>query len=237
MRSIKHLALLALALPLTAGAGGYLRYSIGGTPIVLAYPDGYVELCSANRSVAETFKTSIPAENSLLGCYTTPKDLEELNNAAGGVFSSYLMTSIVRGTLRGGTTQEAYSQFKSQFKQVVDQEYEKLQPDIKKRLKEASDTMSKQQSTPVKVELNESVPLGVFDKSDRHLSSAWLAKSTYSIGDSKTTSTQVQISTSVLSSGKVYVLATYGEYTGNADIEKYKNVAKSWTKVFMQENP
>lgn len=236
MKKMAPLVLLAMALPFIAAAAPYLRYSIGGTPLVLAYPDGYVELCSGNRSVAEDFKQAIPAENSLLGCYTTPKDLAELNNAQGGVFSTYLITSIMRGTVRGGTTAANFATFKSQLKEVVSQTYEGLDPEFKKRLKDVSGNLSDKYKAPLEVKSEGSVPLGVFDESDQHISCAWLAKSKYLVGDKETTSTQVQISTSVLANGRVFVLSTYGEYTNNGDIVKYENVAKSWTVVFLVQN-
>jgi hypothetical protein len=142
----------------------------------------------------------------------------------------------MRGTVRGGATEADFATFKSQFKQAVDQAYASLDPELTKHLKDVSANLSDKYKARIEVKSEGSVPLGVFDESDQHLSSAWLAKSRYLVGDKETTSTQVQISTSVLANGKVFVLSTYGEYNSNGDIEKYEKVAKAWTVVFLTQN-
>jgi hypothetical protein len=211
--------------------------TIGGTKISLPYPDGYVDLCSTDADAASDFVLAIPPTNQLLGCYTTPRDYAEWKSGSGGVFSSHLISSVVKQTINGNVTSEQFGAFKQQAKASIDTLYASMAPQIREQLDKAVASIAQKYSAKVEIAPGAVVPLGVFDEGQNHFSSIWLASADVSSSDGVVKSKKVQISSTVLSKGKVFVLFTYGEYLELTDIEKYKNVAKAWVSAFTKENP
>ena len=115
--------------------------------------------------------------------------------------------------------------------------YETLRPEMKSALADASRKIGEKYDVAIETNIGEVIPLGSFDESDKHLSTVWLADTSYEINGEITKSKQVQVSTAIFAGARVFVLFTYGEYGNASDVEKYKAIAKEWTKVFLRDNP
>lgn len=236
MKAKIFFTLVAILVSTSSMASEGLTENVGGKAIKLVYPSGYVDLCSTDTDAAFSMALAVPAVNQLLGCYTTPKDYEEWKSAAGGVFSSHLISSVMKGTVNANVSEAEFTAFKGQAKANIDALHASMAPQIKDQLDKAAASISNKYGVRIEIASGQVVPLGIFDEGKNSFSSAWLASTEFNVNGSVVKSTKVQISSTVLSKGKAFVLFTYGEYKEYSDIERYKNVAKAWVSAFTKEN-
>ena len=114
--------------------------------------------------------------------------------------------------------------------------YDNLTPLLKNQIENAEKVISAKEGMTIRIELGQTVPLGVFDEADNYIASAWIASNQYSVDNKTTISRKVSISTAILVQGKVLVLSTTGEYRQASDIRRYQDIARGWRARAIADN-
>lgn len=236
---VKWLALvLALVGAFSAGnaAESSRTATIGGKEFRFSTPTGFVEVCSTDAAAASVLAHEVPPTNQLVGCYATRSDVDAWTNRTGGVFESYLVTSVMKDTIGRTVSSAEFAAFRRQMNAQVATLHEKLAPSLKEQIKQAEKEISATNGVTIRFESGQIVPLGVFDEGEGYIASAWLVSNQFSVDGKPTTANKVRISTAVLVHGKVLVLFTNGEYRQASDIRKYQDIARTWRKTVIAEN-
>jgi len=225
------LASALLASGRTAAAEGATEPPAPAVP----YPDGYVDFCRIDVEAAQLFPAFIPQENVFVGCATTPLDLVEWQNNVGGDFRSYLIATMVRGTANGRVSEAQFSAFANGLKQQMPAMDDRREW-IEQRLDQSSAAIAETLGSETRTKVARVVALGFFDEGPGKISAAWIVDATHMIAGRTIEAQQVQVSSSLLIDGRVYVLFTYGRYEKPSDVERYKDIATAWAGEFLQSN-
>lgn len=220
----------ACALFVTVGAYATNPYTVnvGQMALVLPYPDTHKDLCSVDKRAHEIFSVSVPAANEMIGCFITAKDYEEYFQRAGGVYSSYLIASVMSATKSARVSSGEFAKYKNDLKSNLHTLLEQYSPDIRHQLQKAEGMASNSIGLDTRIQIGEAYPLGVYQEEPNLISTVWLAKSTVTVGKEKVNSTQVQTSSVMFIRGSVFVFFGYREYKNKDDIEKLKQTASMW---------
>ena len=209
---------------------------VGDTRVVLAYPQGYVDLCGKDKDAAELILPMVPETNRAVGCYSTADDYSEWINRVGGRFRSYLIASIMKASEGGKVSTGDFLAFHDSVRAQHKVMYQKLAPEIQSQIDIYAARVSAKSGLDIQTKLGEVLPIGVFDEAPNRFSSVWIAHAKHVTGDSTIDGSQVQISSAVLLKGRVFVLFTYGKYISPASIEQYKQIAAGWAAQFIDAN-
>lgn len=210
--------------------------TVNGAAFAMPLPAGYVDLCESDDDAESSFPSFIAPENAFLGCYTTPKDLAEWQDGTGGVFSSYLIATVMKGTIRGNVTPTQFAAFSQSLKKSLDDLAARVPPSISEQIDRANASLSATYKTSIRTTLEGITPLGAYDEGPNRISTVWLVNATQEVGDQSVDDFQVQISSTLLVSGRAFVLFTYGKFDGPSDVERFKNVARGWATQFLEAN-
>jgi len=209
---------------------------IGSSVVTLDSPPEYVDFCGVDKDAAKLFPSFIPQDNALLSCYTTPTDLKEWKNNEGGVFRSYLIATVMKGTINRTMSLNDLRAFRAQMAASLDTLYTQLEPQIRKQIDKTSATVSKEMGTAVSTKVESVTPVGIFDTNEASFSTVWITTSNHKVSNATISDTQVQVSSIVLVKGKALVLFTYGRFDTPEDVEMYKAVARAWVAKVQSEN-
>jgi hypothetical protein len=210
--------------------------TINGVAFAMPLPAGYVDLCESDEDAKPTFPSAIPPENAFLGCYTTPADLAEWQQGTGGVFSSYLIATVMKGTIRGNVSAAQFAAFSQNLKKSLNDLASKIPPSISEQIDRASASLSAKYKAEIRTTLEAITPIGAFDEGSDRVSTVWLVNATHEIDDQSIDDWQVQISSTVLVRGRAFVLFTYGKFDGPKDVERYKAIAQEWVSKLREAN-
>ena len=226
--------LLVATVPLCGLAQESQHISVGDSQFTLPLPKGYVDLCDVEPRVAELINP--PRGNRLLACYTTPNDLEELRKGAGGLISSYLLATVIEATIERDISPQEFDSYSNRIKASLASLSETIPDSFRKQTDYANAKLSKEFNVDIMTTLDGIVPIGVFDEQRNRFSVAWIMKQTHGANGESIHDQQVQISSSILMKGSVFVLITHGEFSSAADVEKYKAISERWVASFVEGN-
>jgi len=189
-------------------------------------PGGYVDFCDIDEDAASDFPSFVPDSNEFLSCYATPSDVKEWQDGTGGLFSSYLIATVMKGTIARNASAQEFAAFSSSLKKSLTTLASRLPASMQQQIDLATATLSSKYDIDARTTLNSLVPIGAFDEGADRISTVWLADATHEVEGQTVNDRQVQVSSSVLVNGKLFVLFTYGKLESTADVERYKKVAR-----------
>jgi hypothetical protein len=230
MKSKLQVFIAACALIISTGAYATNPHTvnIGRVALALPYPETFKDLCSVDKRAREIFSVSVPPTNQMIGCFVTVKDFEEYFQRAGGVYSSYLIASVMSSTKSAMVSTAEFGKYKRDLKNNLHILIKKYQPDISRQLQKAEGMVSDSIGLDTEIQIGEMCPLGVYQEEPNLISTVWLTKATVTVGKKKVNSTQVQTSSVMLIRGSVFIFFGYREYKNKEDIEKLKQTASQW---------
>lgn len=239
---------IALAL-LCSSAQGQARaaiYPIGDISIVVPIPDGYVELNEIAgdkrrfESLRTLFRSVVALPNRSIAIFLSQDELNTF--AAGGelkISRAFIVTThkdFENRTISAHDFQAAAAVLRNQGKEYVDtREIGRLA--VQGQLNDALDSIrQKNRITPLSIELNQPIPMGVFQDDSQSIGVTHLVSGNVVSGSQKKPVLEIHAGLGTLVKGRIVSFRVTSDFRSTEDFEWVKANAINWYRQFRAVN-
>jgi hypothetical protein len=220
----------------TISAGG-VSAQLGDKVVALPAPEGYEEAASQGEAARTMFATMVPREGDLLGAYLPSSDIDLLRKGELKLMTSWTMIVVFRPARTHVSSKAEFARIVGYARQELEGAMNPESRNIKQMLAQVDQTLSKQLSKDVKLELSKPKMLGEFDSRPNVYSTLSLMNVTLRVDAEKIVEVPVLAAgTLLLVKERVVSVNTYKRYESQADAEALTQFTTKWINEILAAN-
>lgn len=237
---MKTISLILLMVALASVAlAGHVPITIGEVEILYPVPDGFVEVVTHDKDLADAFATGTQPSNTMVGGFLTEKDWAEwvdytIEDVASH-FSPYFILHYLTESEHGVSAQR-WNRFKFNVQTILTTMWDDFAQVYLGVLEEAQDAFSRLYDFPASFEVHSLVPLGITNESDTYLSCLWISSGQAELNGEVYPITQFQTSSMVFLKDRIIIMFAYMTKEKESDAEKLVELTDQWVAELVRIN-
>lgn len=231
------LCLLQLIIIQPAVSASSVVEVVGGVPITVPAPPGFVDPSSVSKDLRSIGETMTPPTNRLLALFISEPDIKRIASGKSATLSRYFMAQTMRKIESTNVSVRDFVKLREMFKQQQRDLLERNKNKIQQNIDSASKEIGRQFQDPtLTVKVGEILPLGVFHEGDSSIGMAALVKYSFVINGKTEERPMAMAMTFALVKGRIIFLYAYSSYRSNADAEWARSVSLQWVSSLASLN-
>ena len=207
--------------------------NVGGLPIQINGPIGYINACEKSEEFRKIFESSTPPMNTLRACFIENEEFRKFPDVDLEVDNPAFQVFTIKSIEQRNATETEFAS----FRQAIVKQQDSMFSNMPKKLKSIVDSTMKTSTQAAAEIVGEGlsitdwsvVPLGVFSNTSSHVAFAAIRNTKVNTESGAITVSEVIATSAILKNGKVLMLNVQKQYKSSADIAMAKELIVKWS--------
>ncbi len=216
-------------------AAGPVVIDVGGRPIKLPEPAGFVRCDGISKDWDFGMSSLLPASNRLLATFGTQADQDELGKGEVPDYSRNLNAQVTRSLETMEIGERTFSGMRAGIKAEIDKALVNLEAEMKKITEASNKMFNKNFGADAALSITDTAVLGYFEDTDSSLGFT-MAMNVSAKGDSKP-SRSIAACLMIPINGRGVNLYSTAPYRQESDRQEVETSVKAWRDAILAVNP